>query len=95
MSSYIPYGKQFIDNTGSDERSLDPYFVNDILFSYSLFPKFMKEVGFTLRFNNIFNVKYESNAWVYRYYYDGSYDTYDGYFPQAGTNFMAGIALKF
>jgi len=91
-SKYV--GKQFIDNTGSDDRSLDPYFVNDILISYSLFPKFLKEISFSLKFNNIFNVKYESNAWVYRYYYEGSYNTYDGYFPQAGIHIMGGITLK-
>jgi len=92
-SKYV--GKQFIDNTQSDERCLDPYFVNDILISYSMYPKFMKELAFSLKFNNIFNVLYESNAWVYRYYYEGSYNTYDGYFPQAGIHFMLGITLKF
>ena len=32
ISLYSKYvGKQFIDNTSSDERKLDPYFVNDRL----------------------------------------------------------------
>ena len=34
---------------------------------------------------------YESNAWVYRYYSEGSYGVYDGYFPQAGINFLVGL----
>ena len=45
--------------------------------------------------NNIFNEQYESNAWVYRYMFDGKEYTMDGYFPQAGINFLGGIELKF
>ena len=45
--------------------------------------------------NNLFDKKYESNAWVYRYYESGQYNKMDGYFPQAGLNLMAGITLKF
>jgi iron complex outermembrane receptor protein len=45
--------------------------------------------------NNIFNQKYESNAWVYRYTYENVMQKLDGYFPQAGINFMAGISVKF
>ncbi len=92
-SKYV--GKQYIDNTSSNDRSLNAYFVNDLLIYYSLHPKFMKEIIFSLKVNNLFNAKYETNAWVYRYYYEGSHNVIDGYFPQAGINFMAGIALKF
>jgi iron complex outermembrane receptor protein len=45
--------------------------------------------------NNIFNEKYETNAWVYRYYYEDKEYMMDGYFPQAGINFLAGINLRF
>ncbi len=88
-------GKQYIDNTSSSERMLDAYFVNDVYARYSLFPEFMDELTFTVRINNIFNEKYETNAWVYRYYSEGTYGEYNGYFPQAGINFLAGISLNF
>jgi iron complex outermembrane receptor protein len=45
--------------------------------------------------NNILNTEYETDAWVYRYFYDKGYYNMDGYFPQAGRNFMAGIVLNF
>jgi iron complex outermembrane receptor protein len=93
FSKYV--GKQYIDNTSSDERKLDPYFINDLLFSYDLKLKTLKQLGFSIKINNITNTKYESNAWVYRYYSEGAYGVYDGYFPQAGINFIAGIDLKF
>jgi iron complex outermembrane receptor protein len=93
FSKYV--GKQYIDNTSNDERQLDPYFINDLLISYGLKLKTLKQLGFNIKINNITNTKYESNAWVYRYYSEGAYGVYDGYFPQAGINFLAGIELKF
>ncbi len=88
-------GKQFIDNTQSSDRQLDPYFVNNILVSYSINPGFVKEISFTLMINNFLNEQYESNAWVYRYSYENTMQKLDGYFPQAGINFMAGVVAKF
>lgn len=93
ISKYV--GKQYIDNTSNNERSIDPYFVNDLKITYSLYPKAMKEISFNLLINNIFNHEYESNAWVYRYKLGGKEYAMDGYFPQAGLNFMGGIILKF
>ncbi len=87
-------GKQYIDNTQSSDRQLDPYFVNNLLVSYSLNPGFCREIAFSLMINNIFNTEYESNAWVYRYSYDSELQKLDGYFPQAAVNFMAGITVK-
>jgi iron complex outermembrane receptor protein len=87
-------GTQYIDNTQSSDRQLDPYFVNNLLVSYSLNPGFCREMAFSLMMNNIFNTEYESNAWVYRYSYDSELQKMDGYFPQAGVNFMAGITVK-
>lgn len=86
--------KQYVDNTSSDDRSIDPYFVSNIRLSYSIKPKFVKELLFNLAFNNILDSQYETNAWVYRYYSEGRYSKMDGYFPQAGTNFMAGLSIK-
>jgi len=45
--------------------------------------------------NNIFNEEYESNAWVYSYILGGKHYKIDGYFPQAGRHFMAGIDFSF
>lgn len=86
--------RQFIDNTASLDRSLDPYLVNNLRFSYTVKPRLFNEIKFNLSINNIFNHEYESNAWVYRYNYEGVYGTIDGYFPQAGINIMAGLTIK-
>ena len=87
-------GMQYIDNTFSNDRKLNPYLVQDISLSYSLKYKLIKNLEFSLLINNIFNELYETNAWVYRYYYEGKDYKMDGYFPQATRNFMAGLKIK-
>ncbi|MBI9035922.1 MAG: TonB-dependent receptor [Bacteroidales bacterium] len=85
---------QFIDNTSSNERKLDAYLVNDIKMDYTISDLWFKEINFSLALNNVLNEEYETNAWVYRYYYDKKEKVMDGYYPQAGINFMAGIRIK-
>ena len=93
VSAYV--GRQYIDNTSSVERSLDPYFVNNIKLNYTWYPGFIQSVDFMLSLNNIFNTQYESNAWVYRYVYAGQEFEMNGYFPQAKFNVMAGLIINF
>jgi len=92
-SKYV--GKQYIDNTSSNDRSLHSYIVNNLRAEFNFKTKYVRLVTVNLALNNLFNEKYESNAWVYRYYESGQYNKMDGYFPQAGLNLMAGITLKF
>ncbi len=93
LSKYV--GKQYIDNTSADERSLSPYFVNDLYVNYKIQLEFIGEINLKLMINNILNEKYETNAWIYRYYYDQVHYALDGYFPQAGTNLIAGMSVRF
>lgn len=93
ISQYV--SKQYIDNTSNETRKLDAYFVNNLRLSYSIHPNFVKEIEFSVLLNNLFNHEYESNAWVYSYMLGGERFTQDGYFPQAGINFLSGITIKF
>jgi iron complex outermembrane receptor protein len=88
-------GKQYIDNTASEDRMLNAYTVSNISINYSLRTKAIKTIDFKLLVNNVFNEEYETNAWVYRYNYGGEYYNMDGYFPQAGINFLGGVVLHF
>ncbi len=87
--------KQYIDNTSSNNRKLDGYFLNNLKFTYRVSQKFAKEFNLHLMVNNLFDTKYENNAWVYSYVYGGERYAMDGYFPQAGINFMAGLNIRF
>jgi iron complex outermembrane receptor protein len=93
VSKYV--SRQFIDNTSSRDRSLDPYCVSDIIVDYTFKLGFIKEIKASLMLNNIFSKRYENNAWVYRYSYNGTYRVMDGYFPQAGISFMSGLKVSF
>ena len=92
QSQYV--GKQYIDNTGSDDRALDAYFVNNLRLSYELPVKGLRGINFTVMVNNLLDASYISNAWVYSYYVAGSRLNDFGFYPQAGRNFLAGITVK-
>ena len=93
LSTYV--SNQYIDNTSNKDRKLDAWFVNNLKLDYSLKNKLFDEIKIHMMVNNLFDVEYESNAWVYSYQTGGERYKMDGYFPQAGTHFFAGIDFKF
>lgn len=88
-------GRQYIDNTSSKDRSINPYFVNNLRFGYTFKPSFMETITVDFTVNNLFNEQYETNAWVYSYFEGGVRKKDDGYFTQAGTNVMGRLVLRF
>lgn len=48
-------GRQYIDNSSSKDRSIDPYFINSLRIGYAFQPKFMKEITLDVTINNLFN----------------------------------------
>ena len=93
LSNYV--GDQYVDNTSGNDRKLDAWFVNNLKADYSLKAKLFKEVRLHLMVNNLFDTRYESNAWVYSYLLGNERFAMDGYFPQAGRHFFAGIDFRF
>jgi len=88
-------GKQYFDNTMSEDRIIDPYFFCNFSAGYSI--DLGKTGALDLRFmiNNLFNAIYESNAYGGMWEEDGIEKTWAYYFPQAGINFMGGVSLSF
>lgn len=93
ISKYV--GSQYFDNTMSHDRMIDPYFVNNVMVSFNPAIKGLKNTEFQLLVNNIFNSKYESNAYGGNWYEDGKENTWSYYFPQAGINFMLKASFTF
>ncbi len=87
--------EQFIDNSSSNDRKLDSYFVSNLNLSYDIKSNLFKSMRIHLQINNLFDEEYESNAWVYSYNTGGTRYKMDGYFPQAGINFLAGVTVRF
>jgi iron complex outermembrane receptor protein len=93
-SSYV--GRQFIDNTQSKDRSIAAYFVNNVAVNYFWEMQKINGIGFQLLVNNIFDVEYSSNAFIYdTYFFDGQRINEKRYFPQAGINFLFTTTIKF
>ena len=88
-------GKQYIDNTQNTDRMLNAYLIQNISFLYTIKNKMFKELTCQFVVNNLFDKMYETNAWVYKYNEGGSLHVMDGYFPQAGINYMFKVGLKF
>ncbi|TXE15802.1 TonB-dependent receptor [Psychroserpens burtonensis] len=101
LSKFV--GEQFMGNTENSDSKLASYFINDISITYEWKPKSVFEtVVFSGLFNNILNEEFVSNG------YFGSFDFEDsssatgtttgyfaGFYPQATSNFLLGVTLKF
>jgi iron complex outermembrane receptor protein len=86
LQKYV--GQQYMNNIESAASKLTDYFINDLNVSYEIKPKsIFKSIVIKALVNNIFDKKYSSNGYMW--------DVYPYYYPQAGTNFLAGITLKF
>ena len=88
--------RQYLDNSGNETYCLKPYTYTNLRISYTfLFARFAQELELFVQANNLFNAKYESDGWIYSYYYENSRYTDAAFYPQAGINFLGGIRLRF
>lgn len=88
--------RQYLDNSGNDTYCLKPYSYTNLRASYTFFfSKFAQELELFVQANNLFNAKYESNGWIYSYYYENGRYADAAFYPQAGINFLGGIRLRF
>ena len=93
ISKYV--GLQYIDNTMDTERTIDPYFVNNLKIDFNPVIKNMKGFELQLVINNILNRLYESNGYGGNWYEDGIEKSWSYYFPQAGINYMFRLSIMF
>jgi iron complex outermembrane recepter protein len=85
LSKYV--SEQYLDNTQNNSLTLSDYFINDLRVNYAFKPKSVQQIEISLLVNNLFDVAYSSNGY--------SYDGVAYYYPQAGTNFLAMLTMKF
>ena len=96
-SKYV--GKQYLDNTSSDDRALPSYLVHDIVVRCNMVLN-GREVDLSIFANNVFDHLYSANGWSYYYLYeneDGGVNEYnENYvYPQAGRNGFISLSVKF
>lgn len=95
ISKYV--SRQYLDNTQTESRTIDPYFVNDVRISYSLDDiPYLNGITAVLQVNNILNHQYETDGATYfGGLNNGELVYYNYYYPQAGTNFLLQVKWEF
>lgn len=88
-------GRQFLDNTSTESRSLNPYYITNLSISYTNTSLLKKELVFSVLVNNLFNYKYENNGYTWGYIAGGTRTVENFYFPQAGINWLGRVTLNF
>jgi iron complex outermembrane receptor protein len=91
MSKYV--SKQYIDNTSDENNTINPYSFTDLSLRYVLRSDRLKQVALTFSMQNAFDQTFETNAWSYRYVFDGVTTIDQGFFPQAGRNYLVGLTI--
>lgn len=93
-SKYV--SRQYLDNTSALARSVNPFFVNNVRLRYGFSLWGIQHVDANLAINNIFDEKYESHGYTYSgIAQDGTRMFGNAYYPQAGTNFLLGLNIRF
>lgn len=91
-SQYV--GMQYLDNTGSRERSLPAYHVASLRLGYELPIHFVRSWSISLQINNLFDARYSSNGGAgYTFDKDGAISSYTWTYPQAGIHAFLGTTI--
>jgi len=92
--------KQYFTNYANSDMQLDAYCVTNLNLGYTFRTRAAKSVRIGLTINNLFDTEYESNGYGWsEAYTDASGRTeqtdHAFYFPQAPTNVLANVTVKF
>lgn len=93
FSQYV--SRQYLDNTERRSNSIDPYYYADLNLSFHLDRKEWPGLQLNFIIRNITDQLYETNGWSYSYLFDGMPQIDQGYYPQAGRNYFAGLTISF
>lgn len=94
LGKYV--GKQYLDNTSNDEKSIPSYFTSNFSAGYTFAKTEIGTISLQLFANNIFNSKYIANGWASTDMFnkEGAYH-WIGYYPQATRNYMVKVTVAF
>ncbi|WP_347923801.1 TonB-dependent receptor [Pontimicrobium sp. SW4] len=95
LGKYV--SSQYLSNTDTDASKIDGYFVSDFNAMYELkVNSIFKSIAFKALVNNLFNKEYVDRGYTYLNTWSGPTSIEEqGYYPQATTNFLVGVTLKF
>ena len=87
-------GKQYLDNTQSNDRSLPGFFVQDLRVRFSSNESSGRRIGISFLIANVFNKQYIPNGYTFSGISGGQRLNFNSMFPQAGRNYMLMVNLS-
>ncbi|WP_039972834.1 TonB-dependent receptor [Bacteroides pyogenes] len=101
QSQYV--SRQYLDNFGVKENSLDPYFVHHLSIAYRFKARHTKGVTVGLTVYNLFDTQYETNGYAQNAALYPDKDKQKPYtwskdprfYPMAGTNVLGHVSIRF
>lgn len=94
ISKYV--SRQYLDNSSSRERSLDPFWVQDAIISWRVDgKKHVEQIELGLMINNLSNHMYAPNGYTFGGMINGRRESFNYLYPQAGTNYLLRLNLLF
>jgi iron complex outermembrane receptor protein len=87
-------GKQYLDNTQSNDRSLPGFFVQDLRVRFSSNEASGRLIGISFLIANVFNKQYIPNGYTFSGISGGQRLNFNSMFPQAGRNYMLMVNLS-
>lgn len=92
-SKYV--GRQFLDNTGSEQRMLGAFHIHSLQINWSMPDSKKPKAEFGFQINNIFDTQYFPNGYTYSGLNGTIRSDYNFFYPQAGRNFLAMVKIGF
>lgn len=94
ISKYV--SRQYLDNSSAMERSMDPFWVQDAILSWSVKgKKQFKQIDLGVMVNNLSNRMYAPNGYTFGGMINGNRESFNYLYPQAGTNYLLRLNLLF
>ena len=90
-------GRQYMDNTMTESRSIPAYFVSNLALSYEVPMRGDDVLQFSFYVNNVLNNMYYADGWCWKNIVeeDGSLVDGIGVYPQAPANWMMKVSYRF
>lgn len=92
-SKYV--SRQYLDNTSRKDRSLDPFFIQDLIINQIFKPKGFTSIELILQVNNLWNKLYAPNGYTFSYLFNNQVSINNYYYPMAERNLMVGLNINF
>lgn len=92
-SKYV--SRQYLDNTSRKDRSIDPFFIQDLILNHVFKPKGLSSIELILQVNNLWNKLYAPNGYTFSYLFNNQVSINNYYYPMAERNLMVGLNINF